>query len=62
MHLVIYFGFFHRYLVEISGGLGPSAGKIWRVGFMGYNATFDNVDHVLAIIKEAIEQNPPAKL
>ena len=23
-----------RYSVEIAGGLGPSAGKVWRVGVM----------------------------
>ena len=26
------------HLVEISGGLGPSAGKVWRIGVMGNNA------------------------
>lgn len=26
------------YNLEIAGGLGPSAGKVWRVGIMGYNA------------------------
>jgi alanine-glyoxylate transaminase/serine-glyoxylate transaminase/serine-pyruvate transaminase len=24
--------------IEIGAGLGPLAGKIWRVGLMGYNA------------------------
>ena len=28
-----------KYSVEIAGGLGPSAGKVWRVGIMGFNAT-----------------------
>jgi alanine-glyoxylate transaminase/serine-glyoxylate transaminase/serine-pyruvate transaminase len=23
------------YAVEIAGGLGPSVGKVWRVGLMG---------------------------
>ncbi len=23
-----------KYSVEIAGGLGPSAGKVWRVGIM----------------------------
>ena len=27
-----------KYTVEIAGGLGPSAGKVWRIGLMGYNA------------------------
>ena len=28
-----------KYRLEIAGGLGPSAGKCWRIGIMGYNAT-----------------------
>lgn len=24
----------HKYNVEIAGGLGPTAGKVWRVGIM----------------------------
>lgn len=45
-----------RYRVEISGGLGPSAGQVWRVGLMGYNCTLDNVDLVLKIMKEALAE------
>jgi aspartate aminotransferase-like enzyme len=26
-------------LVLLPAGLGPSAGKVWRIGLMGYNAT-----------------------
>lgn len=44
------------YKVEISGGLGPSAGQVWRVGLMGYNCTPENVDLVLKIMKEALSQ------
>ncbi|KAK7070695.1 hypothetical protein SK128_028574 [Halocaridina rubra] len=47
--------FMSKYMVEISGGLGPSAGKVWRVGLMGYNCTPENVDLVLKIMKEALE-------
>ena len=43
----------HR--IEISGGLGGSAGRIWRVGLMGYNAQPDNVKRVLRVLKEALE-------
>lgn len=43
------------YRVEISGGLGDLAGKIWRVGIMGYNATPDNVKLVLRALKEGIQ-------
>ncbi|XP_045111759.1 alanine--glyoxylate aminotransferase-like isoform X2 [Portunus trituberculatus] len=48
--------FMTKYRVEISGGLGPSAGLVWRVGLMGYNCTQDNVDLVLKIMKEALDQ------
>lgn len=26
------------YQVEVAGGLGPSVGKVWRVGLMGVSA------------------------
>jgi len=45
-----------KYLLEIAGGLGPTAGKVWRIGLMGINATDDNVDFVLKVLKEAIDQ------
>lgn len=48
--------FMANYKVEISGGLGPSAGQVWRVGLMGYNCTPENVDLVLKIMKEALGQ------
>ncbi|GLH11059.1 Serine--pyruvate aminotransferase [Gryllus bimaculatus] len=44
-----------RYNVEISGGLGPSAGLVMRIGLMGYNANFSNVDTVLNVLQEAME-------
>lgn len=44
-----------KYSVEISGGLGPSAGKVWRVGLMGYNATPANVKLVVAAFKDGLE-------
>jgi alanine-glyoxylate transaminase/serine-glyoxylate transaminase/serine-pyruvate transaminase len=34
--------------IEIGGGLGPAAGRIWRVGLMGANASRDVADRVLA--------------
>jgi alanine-glyoxylate transaminase/serine-glyoxylate transaminase/serine-pyruvate transaminase len=32
--------------IEIGAGLGPLAGKIWRIGLMGSGATMDNVARV----------------
>ena len=43
-------------MVEIAGGLGPSAGKVWRIGVMGLNATEDKVDRVLAALEDALKQ------
>ncbi|KAI8464850.1 MAG: pyridoxal phosphate-dependent transferase [Monoraphidium minutum] len=42
------------YAVEISGGLGPSAGKVWRVGLMGANAAPANVQLVLAAFRSGL--------
>lgn len=44
-----------KFGVEISGGLGPSAGKVWRVGIMGYNATDANVALVLDAFKDGLK-------
>jgi alanine-glyoxylate transaminase/serine-glyoxylate transaminase/serine-pyruvate transaminase len=33
--------------IEIGAGLGPLAGRIWRVGLMGSGSTVENVDRLL---------------
>jgi len=40
--------------IEVAGGLGPFAGKIWRVGFMGHSAQFENVDRLLSAMKRIL--------
>ena len=45
-----------KYSVEIAGGLGPTAGKIWRIGLMGYNARPANVELVLAAFRDGLTQ------
>jgi alanine-glyoxylate transaminase/serine-glyoxylate transaminase/serine-pyruvate transaminase len=40
--------------VEIAGGFGPLAGKIFRIGLMGLLATEENVDMFLELFKEAL--------
>ena len=40
--------------IEIGAGLGPLAGKIWRVGLMGETARADNVDRLLEALKEVL--------
>ena len=39
------------YGIEIGAGLGPMAGKAWRIGLMGHGATIRNVDLVLAALR-----------
>ena len=37
--------------MEISRGLGPTVGKVLRIGLLGINATFDKVDLVLRALE-----------
>ena len=38
----------NEHQIEIGAGLGPLAGKIWRVGLMGHTARAENVERLLA--------------
>jgi alanine-glyoxylate transaminase/serine-glyoxylate transaminase/serine-pyruvate transaminase len=40
--------------IEIGAGLGPLAGKIWRVGLMGHTARQTNVDRFLDSLKKVL--------
>jgi len=42
--------------IEIAGGFGPLAGKIFRIGLMGYGSTAENVFLVLGALEEALAQ------
>jgi len=42
------------YNIEIGGGLGVFAGKVWRIGLMGHSAYKQNVDELLAALKKLI--------
>lgn len=46
-----------RHNIEIGAGLGPLAGRIWRIGLMGSGATVENVERVLAALAEALGQS-----
>jgi alanine-glyoxylate transaminase/serine-glyoxylate transaminase/serine-pyruvate transaminase len=37
--------------IEIAGGLGTLAGKVWRIGLMGYSSRRDNVSFLLEKLK-----------
>lgn len=41
--------------VEMGGGLGALAGKVWRAGVMGYNAQPERVDRFVGALGEALK-------
>lgn len=45
-----------RHNLEIGAGLGPLAGKIWRIGLMGHTARTENVDYCLSAIEAEIDR------
>jgi len=49
--------------IEVGGGLGPMAGKVWRIGLMGYGSTLPNIELCLTAIRAALNEQgiaPPA--
>jgi alanine-glyoxylate transaminase/serine-glyoxylate transaminase/serine-pyruvate transaminase len=42
--------------IEIGGGLGPLAGKVWRIGLMGDGSRQENVLAVLAALEQALQK------
>jgi len=42
--------------IEIAGGLGPLAGKVFRIGTMGYGSTEDNVKLLSGSLEEALRE------
>lgn len=44
----------NRHRIEVGAGLGPLAGKIWRIGLMGHTARAENVDRCLGAIGEVL--------
>ncbi|OAD62061.1 Serine--pyruvate aminotransferase, mitochondrial [Eufriesea mexicana] len=51
-----------KYKVEVSKGLGPTVGKILRIGLLGINATPRKVDLVLLALDEGLKQASQSKL
>lgn len=43
--------------IEIAGGLGELAGKVWRIGLMGFNSRKENVWLLLNAMKKALAVN-----
>ncbi len=40
--------------IEIGAGLGPLAGKIWRIGLMGHTARPESVNRLLDALKQIL--------
>jgi alanine-glyoxylate transaminase/serine-glyoxylate transaminase/serine-pyruvate transaminase len=49
-----------RFGIEVGGGLGTLAGKVWRIGLMGYNSTPENVDRLLALFESELPAFRPS--
>jgi alanine-glyoxylate transaminase/serine-glyoxylate transaminase/serine-pyruvate transaminase len=43
-----------NYNIEIAAGLGQLAGKVWRIGLMGFNSRRENVTLLLAAMEKAL--------
>jgi alanine-glyoxylate transaminase/serine-glyoxylate transaminase/serine-pyruvate transaminase len=46
----------NEYNIEIGGGLGPYAGKIWRIGLMGESSDANHVNMVLAALRDILSR------
>jgi alanine-glyoxylate transaminase/serine-glyoxylate transaminase/serine-pyruvate transaminase len=42
------------YNIEVSGGFGIFASKIWRIGLMGYSSQRENVTLLLGALREIL--------
>mmetsp|Transcript_5024 Transcript_5024/g.8943 ORF Transcript_5024/g.8943 Transcript_5024/m.8943 type:complete len:435 (-) Transcript_5024:112-1416(-) len=47
---------YDKYNLEISGGLGGTAGKVFRIGLMGYNCTPRNVESVVSAFEAGLKE------
>ena len=46
--------------IEIGAGLGPLAGKVWRIGLMGYSCRTENVERLLSALEGVLADLPQA--
>jgi alanine-glyoxylate transaminase/serine-glyoxylate transaminase/serine-pyruvate transaminase len=42
----------NEFNIEIAGGFGPLAGKIWRIGLMGFSSRLENVTLLLSCLEK----------
>jgi alanine-glyoxylate transaminase/serine-glyoxylate transaminase/serine-pyruvate transaminase len=43
-----------EYGIEIAGGFGQLAGKVFRIGLMGYSSTEENVGRILDALQRTM--------
>ena len=46
----------NKFGIEIGNGLGELAGKVWRIGLMGFNSSEENVDRLLNIFDTELKK------
>ena len=46
----------NQYNIEIGAGLGELAGKVWRIGLMGYSSNEKNIEACVNALKEILER------
>ena len=44
-----------EYNIEVGGGLGDIAGKVWRIGLMGCSSTKNHVNMLLSALQQIIK-------
>ena len=44
--------------IEIGAGLGPLAGKVWRIGLMGHSCRLENVQRLLNVLEDVLADLP----
>jgi alanine-glyoxylate transaminase/serine-glyoxylate transaminase/serine-pyruvate transaminase len=40
--------------IEVGGGLGPTEGKLWRIGLMGAGATDESIDRLIGAVDQLL--------
>ena len=44
----------NEFNLEIGAGLGPLAGKIWRIGLMGHSSREENINFLLDCLRKTL--------
>ena len=50
----------HEHHIEVGGGLGALAGRLWRIGLMGSGATLENVARLHRALTQALRYSDRA--